>query len=560
MTTTFNLPDLGEGLQEAEIVEWKVKEGDTVAVDDPLVAVETDKAVVDVPSPYAGKIKKLHWKNGDVVPTHSALVDFATDEATDGEDSAESEPAAEKSEAPKAAAKPAAKKSSGGESTTFNLPDLGEGLQEAEIVEWKVKKGDTVAVDDPLVAVETDKAVVDVPSPYAGTILKLHWKNGDVVPTHSALVDFSVEGTADEDNVAEESTDTREKGAEKEGKGDDSGTVVGKMTSSDEELEDNAVIRKKGRADGNRRERGKASTAARIAAPARTVVGTGRPKASPATRVYAKECGCDLTQVEGTGSKGQITKADVDVFMQSGGSRQQVTAAGPMGYAATDPWDVPAHASGIEYDRPQQLKGPRRAMHKSMTAARDQVMECTLFDDADIHGWMPGQDITARIIRAVVAGCRTVPQMNAWYDGEKMEMTVHKRVDLAMAVDTPDGLIVPVLRNADSKNGQQLREDLNVIKQKTRDRSVAPEDMKNPTITLSNFGMMAGRYATPVVVPPQVAILGTGGLRHDVVAVMGGIETHRRIPLSITFDHRCLTGGEACRWLAAVIKDLEKPY
>ncbi|MBW3568401.1 MAG: 2-oxo acid dehydrogenase subunit E2, partial [Proteobacteria bacterium] len=210
--------------------------------------------------------------------------------------------------------------------------------------------------------------------------------------------------------------------------------------------------------------------------------------------------------------------------------------------------------------KPLPLKGPRRAMHNSMTASRSQVAECTLFDDADIHGWMPGQDITARIIRAVAVGCRTVPQMNAWYNGEKMERTIHKHVDLAMAVDTPDGLIVPVIRKVDTKNGQQLREELNVIKTKTRDRTVAPEDMKNPTITLSNFGMMAGRYATPVVVPPQVAILGTGGLRHDVVAVMGGIETHRRIPLSITFDHRCLTGGEACRWLAAVIKDLEKAY
>ncbi|MBW3567030.1 MAG: E3 binding domain-containing protein [Proteobacteria bacterium] len=349
MTTTFNLPDLGEGLQEAEIVEWKVKEGDTVAVDDPLVAVETDKVVVDVPSPYAGKITKLHWKNGDVVPTHSALVDFQVE----GEAPAESKPAAKKAEAPKATAKPAAKKS-GGKGTTFNLPDLGEGLQEAEIVEWKVKEGDTVGVDDPLVAVETDKAVVDVPSPYAGTILKLHWKNGDVVPTHSALVDFNVEGGAEEDNVAKDSTDTREKSAVQEvAMEEDSGTVVGKMATSDADLEETVVIRKKGRGNDNRRERGKASgatrTAARSAAPARTVVGTGRPKASPATRVYAKECGCDLTQIEGTGSKGQITKADVDAFMQSGGSQQQ---AQPAQFAGIEPgfgqWHIPAPSKDVE--------------------------------------------------------------------------------------------------------------------------------------------------------------------------------------------------------------------
>jgi pyruvate dehydrogenase E2 component (dihydrolipoamide acetyltransferase) len=187
-------------------------------------------------------------------------------------------------------------------------------------------------------------------------------------------------------------------------------------------------------------------------------------------------------------------------------------------------------------------------------------MECTIFDDADIHYWAPGGDITARIVRGIVAGVKAEPAFNAWYDGEKLARQIHQRIDLAMAVDTPDGLIVPVLRDVGNKDGKQLRADLEVIKEKTRSRSVSPEDMKNPTITLSNFGMMAGRYATPVVVPPTVAIIGTGGLRHDVVAVMGGVETHKRIPISLTFDHRCLTGGEACRFLAAMIKDLQKPH
>lgn len=553
MTTTFNLPDLGEGLQEAEIVEWKVKEGDVVAVDDPLVAVETDKAVVDVPSPHAGKIAKLHWKNGDVVPTHSALVDFDID----GESSDTSTTAKPAPQQSKPAAKAATAKTGGG-AKTFNLPDLGEGLQEAEIVEWKVKEGDTVNVDDPLVAVETDKAVVDVPSPYAGTILKLHWKNGDVVPTHSALADFAVDGDA---QAADEGEKLPEPGIKEEPIAEDSGTVVGKMASSDAELEETVVIRKKGRREGDGRERGKPAvpkTAARAMPAAKNIThGTGRPKASPATRVYARECGCDLTQIEGTGSKGQITKADVDAFMRSGNAGQQQRTSS---FTAAGGWGVPPLSKDVEFGTPQPLKGPRRAMHNSMTASRSQVAECTLFDDADIHAWMPGQDITARIIRAVAVACRVVPQMNAWYNGEKLERIIHKHVDLAMAVDTPDGLIVPVIRKVDTKNGQQLRDELNVVKEKTRSRTVAPEDMKNPTITLSNFGMMAGRYATPVVVPPQVAILGTGGLRHDVVPVMGGIETHRRIPLSITFDHRCLTGGEACRWLAAVIKDLEKAY
>ena len=171
-----------------------------------------------------------------------------------------------------------------------------------------------------------------------------------------------------------------------------------------------------------------------------------------------------------------------------------------------------------------------------------------------------GVDITARVIRAIVAGCRAEPGLNASYDGDAQTRVIHEHVDLAMAVDTPDGLIVPVLRRVDGLDAAGLRSAINGIKVATRDRTVTPAQMKDPTITLSNFGMMAGRYATPVVVPPQVAIVGTGGIRHDVVPVLGGIETHKRIPLSLTFDHRCITGGEACRFLAAMIADLERSF
>jgi pyruvate dehydrogenase E2 component (dihydrolipoamide acetyltransferase) len=419
---------------------------------------------------------------------------------------------------------------------TFNLPDLGEGLQEAEIVEWKVKEGDVVAADDPLVAVETAKAVVDVPSPWAGKIVKLHWKEGDIVPTHSALVEFEVEGDAGSDAGGEAAEPPA---AEPEGKqesiSEDSGTVVGKMATSDAELEETVVIRKKQRG-----------------------VRAAKPKALPSVRLYAKEQGVDLTRCEATGKNGQITREDVD--RAASGARPPAAQAGGGFGGFAGGWDLPPVRNDVDFGKAVPLRGPRRAMHQSMSASRSQVMECTLFDDADINGWMPGQDITVRIIRAIVAGCRTEPCMNAWYDGDKQERIFHRHVDLAMAVDTPDGLIVPVLRRVDEKDAAGLRAELNTVKQKTRERSVSPEDMKNPTITLSNFGMMAGRYATPVVVPPQVAILGTGGIRHDVVPVLGGVETHKRIPLSITFDHRCITGGEACRWLAAVIKDLEKPF
>lgn len=410
---------------------------------------------------------------------------------------------------------------------TFLLPDLGEGLPEAEIVTWHVKEGDTVKADQPLVSVETAKAVVEVPAPWSGKIAKLHGAEGDMIPTKDPLVDIEVEGDTGGDESAELAETTPPEEAEREEVKEDSGTVVGNMPTSDDELEETAIA-------GRSRRSGKAPV-----------------KAAPSARALAKKLGVDIAQAAPSGRGGVVTAADVKAL--DGGAQQ------PAPQARASRYTPPPARTDVNYGKPEKLRGPRRAMHQSMSASRDQVMPCTLFDDADTHQWFPGQDITARVIRAIVAGARAEPGLNAWYDGDEQERVLHEHVDLAMAVDTPDGLIVPVLRGVDGLDAAGLRAAIDELKVATRERSVTPEQMKNPTITLSNFGMMAGRYATPVVVPPQAAIVGTGGLQHDVVAVMGGIETHRRIPLSLTFDHRCVTGGEACRFLAAMIEDLQLP-
>jgi pyruvate dehydrogenase E2 component (dihydrolipoamide acetyltransferase) len=192
-----------------------------------------------------------------------------------------------------------------------------------------------------------------------------------------------------------------------------------------------------------------------------------------------------------------------------------------------------------------------------MTLSRDNVMECTVFDDADIEGWQAGGDYTVRLLRAIAAGCRAEPGLNAWFDGSTQGRRVFQPIHVGIAVDTADGLLVPVIRDVGSSAPGHLRAEVNRLKVGARERTLPPADLRDFTIMLSNFGVMAGRYATPVVVPPAVAILGSGRISTDVVAVNGKIEAHRRIPLSLTFDHRCVTGGEAVRFLAAVIADLE---
>ncbi len=389
--------------------------------------------------------------------------------------------------------------------TTFNLPDLGEGLPEAEIVTWHVGEGDSVKIDDLLVSVETAKAVVEVPSPYTGVIEKLYAAEGDMVATGAPLVEFSDAKAA----AAEPPSAKKEEAA----------TVVGTVPTGGELIEETAI------AGGSRRQK------------------KGRIKATPSVRTQAKRLGIDLADVVPTGKNGQITVADLESFAAKGKVQARARTARPKVIAG----------------RSEQLRGPRRAMAQSMSKFRDEVALCTLFDDADINEWINKRNITSRILRAIVAGCVAEPGLNGFYNPETMVHQKESRVDIGMAVDTEDGLIVPVIRNVQAMSLGDIRAAVEDLKHKTRQRTVAPKDMLDYTFSLSNFGMMAGRYATPLMVPPTVGILGTGRVQHDVVAVMGGIEVHRMIPLSLSFDHRCVTGGEAARFLGAVIQDLEMP-
>jgi 2-oxoisovalerate dehydrogenase E2 component (dihydrolipoyl transacylase) len=215
--------------------------------------------------------------------------------------------------------------------------------------------------------------------------------------------------------------------------------------------------------------------------------------------------------------------------------------------------------SVVASGQPEQLKGVRRNMARVMAAAHAAVVPTTLSDDADIHAWSPGNDITARLIRAIVHAAKTVPALNAWFDGENLTRTLHPHVDIGIAVDTDDGLFVPALRNADMLDAGGVRAAVKRLRVQVEERSIAPSELSGYTISLSNFGMFAGRYATPVVVPPCVAIIAAGKGRHQMTPVMGGFESHRVIPLSLTFDHRAATGGEAARFLKAMLDDLGLP-
>jgi len=454
------------------------------------------------------------------------------------------------------------------EKKTFILPDLGEGLPDATIVEWFVKVGDVIRLDEPLVSMETAKAVVEVPTPYSGKVLKLAGGPGDIVVTGKMLAEFELDPKLPQRAEAQDTGHHHGGGhaATEEPKApapkaaghsaepetrtevlrEDSGTVVGAMEASD-----------------------------RVHAEQASSV--GGVKAVPAVRALAKKLKVDLARVKATGADGVITLKDVKDAAANGSAAigsaaavantPSVRAAAVIPRAEDNRTSLSASGKPMRTQppgaavsgQPEQLKGVRRNMARVMADAHAKVVPTTLCDDADINAWAPGNDITVRLVRAIVRACKAVPALNAWFDGEALTRTLHPHVDIGIAVDTDDGLFVPALRNADVLDARGVREAVNRLRTQVEERSIPASELSGYTISLSNFGMFAGRYATPVIVPPTVAIVAAGRGRHQMTPVMGGFASHKIIPLSVTFDHRAATGGEAARFLKAMLDDLALP-
>lgn len=363
----------------------------------------------------------------------------------------------------------------------FKLPDLGEGLQEAEIVEWLIKPGDSIQTDQIIVHLETAKAIVEVPSPQAGTVAHLFGSPGDMIHIGEPLLEYA--------NQVD----------------DDQGAIVGDIshtTTKDNQLQHEHFF------IGN--------------PPPATHT---PPAISASALALAKRLGVDINTVKPTSTdRHSINSQDIEIAAQQ---NQQL---------------------GQSY----ALKGVRRAMAINMEKSRDQVVHVSLFDDVDIHEWQTGEDTTLRLIQAISTACLAEPSLNSWYEGSQRSLRTLTPVDIGIAVDTPDGLFVPVMRNTQQRDKSDLKKGLELLKTSVKNRSIPAAELLNPTITLSNFGTIAGRYGTPIVIPPTVAIVGAGVKELKVVVHQGEICARHYLPLSLSFDHRCITGGEAARFLAAL--------
>ncbi|MCG6412985.1 dihydrolipoamide acetyltransferase family protein [Vibrio fluvialis] len=378
---------------------------------------------------------------------------------------------------------------------SFMLPDLGEGLAESEIVEWHVNVGDVVKVDQVVLTVETAKATVEVPAPYAGKIVSRHGNEGDVINIGSLLLEIE-----ELDSAGNAISSTKKK--------QDAATVVGNVShqSRNVDVDDFWV------------------GSSEHANPAKKSL-----SALPSARLLAQRLGVDLQRLQGTGPDGLIVDSDVQ------------------------------NAADQQIPGTEVLKGARRTMVNTMTESHLQVAAVTITEEALLTEWKPGEDISIRLIQAIVYACQQEPAMNAWFDAETMTRCVHSTVNIGIAVDSVHGLYVPVLRRADEFEPQAMREWLDTTVQGIRERKIGREQLQHATITLSNFGAIAGIFATPVVSPPQVTIVGAGRIIEKVMIKDEQLMNVKAMPLSITFDHRACTGGEAARFARALVQDLQRP-
>jgi pyruvate dehydrogenase E2 component (dihydrolipoamide acetyltransferase) len=358
----------------------------------------------------------------------------------------------------------------------FTLPDLGEGLQNAEIVNWLVAVGDTVALDQPIVALETAKAIVEVPSPFKGKIKQLHGRPGEVINIGAVLVEFELSEPS--------SNDVR-----------DTGTVAGTVAVGNTVVDEPVVMRQ-------------ATTQGQVKAPIKT---------TPAVRALAQRLNIDLSTVTPSGPGGSITAQDIE----------------------TAP-----------------LRGMRRTMAQSLAAAHAQVVPVTLSEDAILSPTRDYRDITVDIILSLIKACATEPALNAWYNSEAGTRQLFTEVNLGIAMDSSDGLRVPVIKKAETLSATQIRAELDRYKTAVADKTIKPAEMQGASFVLSNFGKFTGRYANPLVVPPTVAILGCGQWRKMPVVKEDKIVVGTVLPLSLTVDHRVITGGEAARFLKCLIEAL----
>ncbi|MDO7904902.1 2-oxo acid dehydrogenase subunit E2 [Paenibacillus sp. JX-17] len=539
----YKFPELGEGLHEGEIIKMHIKVGDKVTDDDIIMEVQNDKAVVEVPCPVNGTITEVFAKDGDVfnVGQVVAIID-AEGELPEGEDVPQEEQVAQEKEAAQggadttsspATSAPAA--SQGGASRfEYKFPELGEGLHEGEIIKMHIKAGDKVTDDDIIMEVQNDKAVVEVPCPVNGTIVEVFAKDGDVFNVGQIVAVINAEGELPEG--AEPAAEAVAPQAANEA---DLGVKPATGASSKEVL------------------------------------------ATPSVRKYAREQGVDIAQVNATGKNGRVTREDIDGFKKGGAAAAPAattapaaeTAAPKASKPAADKAPAAAAADRAADEERVPFKGIRKAISNAMVKSAYTAPHVTIMDEVDVTELVAfrtrmkpiaekkGVKVTYLpfIVKALVAASRQFPALNAFIDEDANEIVYKKYYNIGIATDTDNGLIVPVIKDADRKSIWMIADSIRDLAARGRDGKLKPDEMRGSTISITNIGSAGGMFFTPIINFPEVAILGTGRISEKPVVKNGEIVAAPVMALSLSFDHRIIDGATAQNFMNYIKQLLANP-
>jgi len=443
----------------------------------------------------------------------------------------------------------------------FILPDLGEGVAEAELLEWKVQPGESVDEHQTLAEMETDKARVEVPSPWAGVVKELKGDPGDIIKVGDTLVTYDVGGAGGGEPAQSETAEIQkaeqeavEEGGEKRAEAEeeareDAGTVVGSVGGG-------MTISQR---FARRRESENGAAAAE----------GGKALATPAVRRIARELGVDINRVEGSGRGGRVTASDVENFAQRGGA-----AAAPAGAERAAPAEAPSYTpptiTGDGVSRRIPFRGIRRKIAQALRQSVSTTVHFTVVEEADVTEldakrkelmFATGEKLSLLpfLMTAVCRALREHPSLNAKVDDENEEILQKNVINLGCAVDTDHGLMVPVLFNADRMSILELSGRVKDVAQRCQARTIPREELVGGTFTISNGGSYGGMFATPIINYPEVGILAAGRARQQVVARHGGFHLGTIMPLSLSCDHRVVDGAEGTRFLNTVVEFLEHP-
>ncbi|WP_145554356.1 pyruvate dehydrogenase complex dihydrolipoyllysine-residue acetyltransferase [Yersinia canariae] len=523
MAIEINVPDIGA--DEVEVTEIMVKVGDTVEAEQSLITVEGDKASMEVPSPQAGVVKEIKIAVGDTVATGKLMMIFEATGAAAAPAKAE-----EQAAAPAPAAAPAAPAASAAKNV--EVPDIGD--DEVEVTEVMVKVGDKVEAEQSLITVEGDKASMEVPAPFAGIVKEIKISTGDKVKTGSLIMVFEVEGaapaaaSAPAPQAAAPAAPTPAPAAKAESKG--------------EFAENDAYVH-----------------------------------ATPVIRRLAREFGVNLAKVKGTGRKGRILREDVQAYVKDAVKRAEAApAATGGGLPGMLPWPKVdfskfGEIEEVELGRIQKISGANLSRNWVM------IPHVTQFDEADItevEVFRKQQNIEAEkkkqdlkitplvfLMKAAAKALEEFPRFNSSISEDGQKLTLKKYINIGVAVDTPNGLVVPVFRDVNKKGIVELSRELSVISKKARDGKLTASDMQGGCFTISSLGGIGGTAFTPIVNAPEVAILGVS--KSSMKPIWNGKEFAPRLmlPLSLSFDHRVIDGAAGARfaaYIATIMADIRR--